>query len=75
MTLLSRKDKKACLRILGFGFIALDNLTNQEGKKFVTRTSVPLNKIIPVVAKNHFLALVILTSRKSDINYIPTENT
>jgi hypothetical protein len=46
------------LRILGFGCYALDCLTKQQGKTFVTRTSVPLNKIIPVVAKNHFLALV-----------------
>jgi sterol desaturase/sphingolipid hydroxylase (fatty acid hydroxylase superfamily) len=45
--------------IFGLGFIALDFFTNQKGKTFVTRTSVPLKKMIPIVAKNHFLAMIV----------------
>lgn len=40
---------------LGTMFYVADLLTGQEGKDFKTRTTVPMEKILAVVAKNHVL--------------------
>ncbi len=36
----------------------IDNVTKQEGKEFVQRTNIKTEKIVAVVAKNHFLTVV-----------------
>lgn len=44
---------------LGTTFYVLDKVSGQEGKEFKTRTTVPIMKILAIVARNHMLTLVV----------------